>query len=201
MALSFEDSLKAAKAESEAAAAVAAMPVVADDTSVMTLDYGIVNADEGSMIAAYSGDDGSWIQDDNYLVIPFFHDENISKIDDEKNINLNKKQTNITQEENSQYIPFEMSRYYDGFDLSKRAISIHYETSDNQHGVSIPVNVAYNEEKLRFAWLADAGVTRSAGKLKFEIHVTGYVEDDNGNVIRDKNGKAYGYVWKYEEEN
>ena len=206
MALSFEDSLKAAKAESEAAAVFAAMPAVADNASVMTLDYGIATTDENGMIAAYSGDDGNWIEHTGYKHYSSFSDANISNIDDDKNVKLHPKQFNITQEENSQYIPFEMPRYYDGYDLTKATISIHYETVTGNHGVSIPVNVTYNdsenheESKIRFAWLADAGVTRTSGKLKFEIHASGALYDKYGNIVyqTDKNGnqKPLGYVWK-----
>ena len=45
---------------------------------------------------------------------------------DKKDIKLDGKQFNITQEENSQYIPFEMPRYYDGFDLKGTKLSIYY---------------------------------------------------------------------------
>ena len=130
----------------------------------------------------------NWIEDkDNYRWFKY-EDSNYSIIDDGKNIALNEKQFNITQEENSQFIPFEMPRYYDGIDLLDTTISIHYTRSDGQHGVSEPVNVMYNSEKIRFAWLADASVTGVTGKIKFEIHATG--------SITDSNGKSYAYVWK-----
>ena len=81
-----------------------------------------------------------------------------------------------------------MSRYYDGYDLTKATISIHYETSGGSHGATKPVNVTYNNEKIRFAWLVDAGATADVGQLKFEIHAYGSV---SGN-----DGKSLGYVWK-----
>lgn len=186
MALSFEDSLKAAQAESEAAAAVAAVPAVADDTSVMTLEsYGIA-VDENEMIAAYSGDDGSWLQvtGHDYEFYDEYSDDNISTIDDDKYIKLNPKQFNITQETNSQYIPFEMPRYYDGFDLTTVKLQIHFVNSHGHGGVDYPANVYYNNEKIRFGWLVDSRATQAAGTLNFEIQATG------------KNSKSEDYVWK-----
>ena len=181
MSLSFEDSLKnnnamlaATKTENVATADIAA-------PSIMTLE-------ENYGIAAYSGDDGNWQQHTDYVYYYVFSDDNISNIDDEKNITLNKKQFNITQEENSQYIPFEMSRYYDGFDLVTAAISIHYETNNGRHGATKPINVSFNDEKIRFGWLVDAGATIDVGKLKFEIHAYGSVTGSDGI--------SKGYVWK-----
>ena len=152
-----------------------------DNNSIMTLD-------ENFVVAAYSGDDGNWTQHNGYVYYKSFSDDNISIINDEKDISLNQKQFNITQEENSQYIPFEMSRYYDGFDLVNATISIHYENSNKQHGASKPINVTYNNEKIRFGWLVDSNATAKAGKLKFEIHAYGTVVGNDG--------KRLGYVWK-----
>ena len=191
MSLSFEDSLKQnatnniATTKNENIVAPAIMSVddmSIDSPSIMTLDAAPM------MMAAYSGDDGNWQQHRDYVYYSTFYDNDISNIDGNKNITLNTKQFNITQEENSQYIPFEMSRYYDGYDLVQSAISIHYETSNGYHGATKPINVTFNDNKIRFAWLVDAGATADAGKLKFEIHAYGTV---TGN-----DGKSLGYVWK-----
>ena len=199
MALSFQDSLKAAQAEAQAkalaeaqavhaVAAPAEMPdVMAFDTyGIATTDYGIAMTDESGAIAAYSGDGGSWTQDSTgrYDYYREYSDDNISTVDIDKNISLHPKQTNITMEENSQFIPFEMNRYFDGYDLTNATFSIHYVTSDGYHGVSKPINVSFNNEKIRFGWLVDSFATHIAGLVKFEIHATGI------------NSKGDAYVWK-----
>ena len=186
MSLSFEESLKNNSKNNIATTETMVATTDIDDMgvalpSVMTLE-------ENFAIAAYSGDDGNWQQHPDYVYYHVFSDSNISNIDDEKNITLNRKQFNITQEENSQYIPFEMSRYYDGFDLVNATISIHYETNNKRHGATKPINVTFNDEKIRFGWLVDAGATIDVGKLKFEIHAYGSV---TGN-----DGIPKGYVWK-----
>ena len=190
MGLSFEESMKRLSENENNIVASMAIPMVAtmniDESSVDS--NLIMTLDETPMVAAYSGDDGNWIQDTHYEVYSFFEDSNISTISTEKDVKLNEKQINITQEENSQYIPFEMPRRYDGYDLTQASISIHYETINGYHASDKPVNVTYNNDKIRFGWLVDAGATQTAGKLKFEIHANGSISDNKGNVK--------GYTWK-----
>ena len=156
--------------------------------SLRTTTPDVMTLDETISIAAYSGDGGSWQEHTGYVHYSNFADDHISQIDDKKTIVLNDYQFNITQEENSQYIPFEMSRYYDGFDLVNAVISIHYETKSGKHGAAKPINVTYNTEKIRFGWLVDATATQDAGTLKFEIHAYGEVTGSDGVTL--------GYVWK-----
>lgn len=170
--MSFADSLKNATQDSK-------------KISTFSLDEATpVVASELDNISTYSD---SWTRDNNYKWFDY-RDDNISTVNDEKNISLNSKQINITQEENSQFIPFEMSRYYDGIDLTNYAISIHYSRSDGKHASSKAVNVEYNNEKIRFAWLIDGSVTGVVGQVSFEIHAAG--------SIYDNSGKSYAYVWK-----
>lgn len=179
MALTLKESLAKAAAEKAAAQTTvdpAAVPMtLATEPAMMSIL---------PEMAAYSGDDGSWMQHTKYQHYSDYSDDNISTIDDQKNIALNNKQTNINQEENSQLIPFEMNRYYDGFDLTNTTIVIHYETSDGYHAEATPINVTYNNSKIRFGWLVDAHVTHIAGSVKFEIRAYGV------------NSKGNAYLWK-----
>ena len=110
MALSFEESKKLLKQQATMAASPMTMALPANDVGIMTLDIG----DESGLIAAYS----EWTKDDRYDWYDEYTDDKVSTIDKNKNINLDASQINITQETNSQFIPFEMPRYYDGFDLT-----------------------------------------------------------------------------------
>ena len=187
MSLSFEESLKNNSENNTDATNEETISVTyTDETSVGSPSVMSLSNDYG--VALYSEDDGNWQRHPDYIYYSSFSDDNISIISNEKDINLDSKQFNITQEENSQYIPFEMPRYYDGFDLVNTAISIHYETKSGRHGASKPVNVTFNDEKIRFGWLVDAGATVDAGKLKFEIHAYGTVTGNDGNSLS--------YVWK-----
>ena len=189
MALSFKDSLKKhveSAVVEPMGIAPATISMSVNDASVA--DTGIMTLDENYGIAAYSGDGGNWQQHNGYVRYSVFADDNLSTVSDEKDIVLNRKQFNITQEENSQYIPFEMNRYYDGFDLVNTTISIHYQTKSGRHAASKPVNVTFNDEKIRFGWLIDAGATLDVGTLEFEIHAYG--------SIAGSDGVSKAYTWK-----
>ena len=52
----------------------------------------------------------SWTRSDKYLWYDEYRDDNLSTVDELKNIFVNDKQINVTQESNAQYIPFRMPR-------------------------------------------------------------------------------------------
>lgn len=113
-----------------------------------------------------------------------YRDDNYSNVDEQKNITLDSSQFNITQEQNSQYIPFKMPRYYDGFDLKDTKLSIYYVNKNKDFHTDIPVDVYYNDEYIKFAWLVSEFATQVAGVLQFEIHAEG------------TNSKGEPYTWK-----
>ena len=130
----------------------------------------------------------AWMPHDGYRWFEDYYDDKISTVDDTKSISVHSAQVNISQEVNSQFIPFEMMRRYDNIDLIEMALSVHFTTSDGYHGSSQPVNVEYNDEKIRFAWLVDQNATHIDGNIKFEIHADGAIVDTKGN--------SYAYRWK-----
>lgn len=198
MAISFEESLKKAReatllakpsatiqSASPVAMSLSASPVAETDS------YGIMTTeDESGMIAAYAGD--SFTLDSKYRYYPEYHDDTLSKVDNLKNITLDERQINITQETNSQYIPFQMPRFYDGFDLTTTTLMFHFVNKNGYEDYANPVNVYYSSDKIKFAWLVDKRVTAIDGKVKFEIQAVGV------------NSKGDEYVWKtkpYEDLN
>ena len=181
MALSFEESKKLLSqqvegvAKSAEVAVPAAMPMFGDD-GMMALESGDIFGE----IAAYS----EWTRSDKYDWYDEYTDDKVSSVDKNKNITIDASQINISQEENSQFIPFEMPRYYDGYDLMNADIEFCYVSSDGYKGSSRAVNVSYDTATIKFAWLIDGDVTHIAGNLKFEIHAYGV------------NSKGNAYVWK-----
>ena len=101
----------------------------------------------------------------NYVWYNNYTDEKLSYIDEGKNISVDSSQINISQEENSQFITFEMNRYYDGIDLTSMMVQIHYVNQNNEEDFDNVVNCEYNEEKIRFVWLIDCGVTYLPGEI------------------------------------
>ena len=170
MALTFEESKK----QLAQAMAAAAKPAVMSMHSV----------DEPVMMAAYE----NWEKPANASFYEYYnneyYDDKLSTVDENKNITLSMNQINLTQETNSQYIPFQIPRFYDGFDLANTELSVYWVNKHGQGGPSIPVDVYYSADKIKFAWLVDDNVTAVAGKIQFEIQASG------------ENSKGYKYVWK-----
>ena len=147
MALSFEESKRmaaemAAKAEPVALQAEAApMAAVVD------------------MPEAQANDDGGYTRSEKYLWYSQYNDDAFSTIDEMKNVVMDESQINITQETNSQVIPFKMPRRYDGIDLMQMMLQVHYLNVDGQEAYATPINVTYNEDTIRFYWLVTNSVT------------------------------------------
>lgn len=168
MAISFEESLR-----------------MANEKNAMVRDVSVAAfARRSSGDAVYAASSDNWELSDKYLFYPDYSDDAYSTIDDNKNITLSSGQINLTQETNSQYIPFEMARYYDGFDLYSTKLSFHFVSKDGYEGYPDPINVYYSDSKIRFAWLVDSSVTAVEGTVSFEIMAVGI------NSMGDE------YVWK-----
>ena len=161
MALSFEES-KRLMANKVAAPA---MTMAAAEPGIMTLDI----TESDGLIAAYS----EWAKSTKYDWYDEYADEKVSRVDENKNISVDASQINISQEENSQFIPFEMPRYYDGFDLMSTELWFFYKSSDGVVGSDRAINVSYDTSTIRLGWLVDGQATHVAGKLSFEIRAIG----------------------------
>lgn len=170
---SLSDKIKALSSTSVVTDPMIAEPAVAN---VMTLDEPIVGYDG----LAYSGEE-TWILNESYKNTKNnshgykYEDADFSYIDEKKTVTINPNQINLTQEDSSQYIPFEMFRYYDGIDLmhTSMRMSIYFVNEQGASGESDPINVEYSDTKIRFGFLVSKEATALKGKLKLEIHVKG----------------------------
>ena len=151
---------------------------MAATSEVMTL----ASVDDG--VAVYDGDDYEIVN--GYSRVNH-SDEKYSTVDEMKNITMDSSQINITQEDNSQYIPFRMPRYYDGIDLSDMNIFIRYSKSNtsNKGFTSEIVNVQKNSQYIRFGWLVNNTITSQVGDVRFQIEATGKINktDTNGQSV------------------
>lgn len=130
---------------------------------------------------------------EGYTQYSQYTDDKYSMVDTNKNITMDSSQINITQEKNSQYIPFQMPRYYDGIDLSAREMTISIRCSDKltggtPHEYNV-INVKRNSSYIRFGWLIDESVTIKPGDYIFEIRVVGQVGDLKYAWTTRPNGK------------
>lgn len=111
--------------------------------------------------------------DGRYEVYTEYTDDAVSEVDKHKNITVNEEQCNLTQEENSQYVPFKLPRYWDGVDLMTKLIQFHYVNINGGSGISTAVNVRFNDSYIICGWLINKSVTAVAGDVTFEITATG----------------------------
>lgn len=190
MGLSFKDSLNKVKENNNARMINNNIsPMSLDDDVTAYDDISFTSIDDESAVAVTSDSLEGWTRSSNYLYYEEYSDDNISNVDDLKNVLIDKKQINLTQESNSQYIPFKMPRRYDGFDLLNTTIIIHYVNKDGYEDHSNVVNVYYNDEYIRFGWLVNKNATAVEGTLEFEIIASGV------------NSKGDEYVWKTKPNN
>ena len=148
----------------------------------------LLNASTFSMRSSNNTASGFVICDDGrYKVYENYHDEDYSTIDTSKSINVNASQINITQETNSQYIPFKMPRYWDGIDLMDMLIQIHWKNGKGHGDISEVVNVQYNDNDIVFGWLINDNITAIAGNVQFEITAIGVNEKNEGNAVKIAN--------------
>lgn len=103
-----------------------------------------------------------------FIVDP--HTKIVQQIDD---------QILVSGENKSQFIRFEMPRYYDGVDLSTKTIQIIYRAPNDWSDINIACCVERNDELIRFGWIVPAAACFEPGDLMFGIEAVG---DD--------------YVWK-----
>lgn len=151
---------------------------MATNPEIMTL----ASVHDNDTVAVYS---------DDYRIISGYDqysqyvDEKYSTVDTNKNITMDSSQINITQESNSQYIPFQIPRYYDGIDLSEMTICIRYadKLTGGTPGEYPVVNAQCNDQYIRFGWLIDDKLTQKPGDYIFEIRATGTVRKANGETI------------------
>lgn len=142
----------------------------------------LVNSSNTS-ISTYSDDD-DWTLNSRYSYYQEYADERFSTINDTKIITVDQSQINITQESNSQFIPFKIKRYWDGVDLNNMSILIYFCNANNNASYSSPINVYYNDDYIKFGWLINSYATAVQGQLKFEIQAAG------------QNSKGDNYLWK-----
>lgn len=103
-----------------------------------------------------------------------YTDDMIFKVDkDTKLLEMITKQPMVSGENKSQFVRFEMPRYYDGVDLSTKNIQIIYITESGYSDINAAVCVERNDENLRFGWLVPGGASYDVGILSFSIEFVG----------------------------
>ena len=82
-------------------------------------------------------------------------------------------QTIVAGENLSQFIKFQIPRYYDGIDLAQKEINIIYLSPDKYSDINEAVNKEYNDEYIRFGWLVPYAACSEEGALTFAVEFVG----------------------------
>ena len=142
------------------------------DTLLST--QGMVSVESVAQPVTLEADDEIYTMDSTkYAYYPDYSDSDYSLVDTTKTVKVNASQVNITQEENSQVIPFELNRFWDGVDLTTMKFRVYFINAKGDYGFSNPINFSYSSTRIRFYWLVDKLVTAYTGKIQFEIQATG----------------------------
>lgn len=115
----------------------------------------------------------NWTLDSRYKYCPEYQDNNIVVINGQKSVSAQTDKIVVTQGSNSEFVPFELDRYYDGFDLYNTIITIHFLNKNGFDDYAAPINVYYSDDKIRLGWLIDNRVTAVEGIIQFEIEAVG----------------------------
>lgn len=178
--MAFSDLLKDAQNAQKFKVAATVKPA-ASSTSVMSLglDESMTNSNLNSNSLMLNDTEEEWTLSSKYETTEKntdgkrYSDDKYSTVDEKKTVKMDPSQINLTQESNSQYIPFLMPRYFDGIDLMNMELSIYYINADNAEGTANIINVCYNSTQIKFGWVLDKEATAIKGKLTFEIHARG----------------------------
>lgn len=146
---------------------------------------GMISTESVVQPVTLEADDEIYTMDSTkYAYYPDYSDSDYSLVDITKTVKVNASQVNITQEENSQVIPFELNRFWDGVDLTTMKFRVYFVNANGDYGFSNPINFSYSSTRIRFYWLVDKLVTAYTGKIQFEIQATG------------TNQHGDNYIWK-----
>lgn len=104
----------------------------------------------------------------------------------EKNVHVGEIGKIVTGEINSQEIEFSIPRFYDNVDLLDKKFNILYQTKGGIFKVEA-IDVAYNDEEIRFNWLMDENATMYSGKLTAVIKMEGVDESGKPYVMKTTN--------------
>lgn len=178
MALSFGESLK--KVQAETKSAVLSVKPVSETNEIEAYDAENLVSNQPDLSLPYS---------DKYVKYTEYYDPNFSIIDENKNITLDSSQINLTQEENSQYIPFKMFRRYDNIDQLNMTLLMHCVTPLGGDVYVTPVNVQYDDSYLYFGIIIPASVCATKGEVLFEIQSIGTNEKGDSYKLITRNSK------------
>lgn len=100
-------------------------------------------------------------------------------------------QMSIQGEVNSQYLRFQLERYYDSIDITLCQIEIVCQCGDGTLYTEKAVDAEYSSDNIRFGWVIPSKITESAGSVKISIHVSSMT---NGKTVYVMKTRPFNYI-------
>jgi hypothetical protein len=92
----------------------------------------------------------------------------------------------VQDDTRSRLIPFVISRYYDGMDLSTQKIFIKFLTPSGEGDRSRIYNMVVNTTTITFCWLILGNATKTKGYLHFSVEIIGYNANNEFYYLQTK---------------
>lgn len=127
-----------------------------------------------------------WEAMSGYIQKPYYTDMNVQIDASRKAIGDMSQNVSTQGEENSQYIPFIIDRYYDGIDLSEMLFQVEYQLEDGAGSVDNVVNAYKSEDKIKFGWIIPAGATQLGGSIKVMVFCMGRLQNGESYILKTK---------------
>ena len=103
-----------------------------------------------------------------------FQDDAVFNIDFKtKTVQVLVEQPIVAGENKSQFIKFQIGRYYDAIDLTAMQVNIVFLSPAGNRGISAAVNTEYSDDAIRFGWLVPYEACHVKGKLYFAVEFVG----------------------------
>lgn len=98
----------------------------------------------------------------------------------------------VVGDKNINRINFQMSRYYNGFDMSKFTTRVNYINARGNFNYYSVTDLTIEDDLIYFTWLVDSDVVEYAGIVMFAVNM--FITDSNGKIIQSFNTSNKGLL-------
>lgn len=98
----------------------------------------------------------------------------------------------VVGDKNINRINFQMSRYYNGFDMSKFTTRVNYINARGNFNYYSVTDLTIEDDLIYFTWLVDSDVVEYVGIVMFAVNM--FIADSNGKIIQSFNTSNKGLL-------
>lgn len=98
----------------------------------------------------------------------------------------------VVGDKNVNRINFQISRYYNGFDMSKFTTRVNYVNARGNFNYYSVTDLTIEDDLIYFTWLVDSDVVAYAGIVIFAVNM--FITDSNGKITQSFNTSNKGFL-------